>query len=241
MKKLLSLTLTCTLVFAMNVTAAEETMDHVFEVTPGDYLTLKNINGNVEVSVWDRDQVEVVAIKKARGRDAAGKLESVDVEMSQEGDSIRIETVRHKKRDNVSVYYELRVPSQIDLDLKTTNGKITVDGVSGSLITRTTNGSLVLTEIGGNLQASTTNGSIRAEMVSHDGGEIRCKTTNGSIRLDLPDNIRGDLNAKVTNGSINSDIELDSANRSKRSLDGVYNGGGAPIDLKTTNGSIRIN
>ena len=240
MKKLMGLVLTGMLVLTINVNAAEESTDHTFDVSPGDFVSVKNINGYIEVVSWDRDQVEVVATKKAKGRNASDKLESIDIEMSQDGDRIVIETIRRQKRNNVSVYYELRVPEEMNLNLKTTNGKITVQGVAGELEVRTTNGSLVLEEIGGNLQASTTNGSIRAEMTQHNGGEIRCKTTNGSIRLDLPDNVAGELSAKVTNGSIKSGIDVEGAQRGKRSLNGDLNGGGAPITLKTTNGSIRI-
>lgn len=227
MKLKYGLALAFTMLTGLAVIAGENNIEHVFDVVPGTNLSVKNINGKIRVSVWDRDKVEIVAVKKGHGRKSQQKMEFVDVEMSQDGDQILVETIQRKRSTNISVYYEIRVPKQMMLALYNTNGKIVVEGVSGHVLAQTTNGGISLSEIAGSLEAESTNGSISAELLSHDGNKIRCRTTNGSITLDVPDNIQAELNARYTNGNVHTRLAMDRVNKGKRFLEGSFNGGGA--------------
>ena len=67
------------------------------------------------------------------------------------------------------------------------------------------------------------------------------RTTNGSITLTLPSDLRAGLTARTTNGSVQTDFPITvQGTFRKNRLEGEINGGGASIELRTTNGSIRI-
>jgi DUF4097 and DUF4098 domain-containing protein YvlB len=93
----------------------------------------------------------------------------------------------------------------------------------------------------GSLDASTTNGSINAELTSVTRGHrLRFETTNGRISVALPASLAVDVDADTTNGSIRSDLPVATTRISRNSLRGTINGGGTPLELRTTNGGIEI-
>ena len=226
---------------------SSDTTNEVFNLNSGGTIRLENVNGNITITTWDRNEVEVVAVKKTKGSgDAAQKrLDEVTIEFEEDDDQLSITTIYPKSLRNrsgsVSIAYTIKAPVNANLDLLNTNGKIQVTGVKGTVAAKTTNGKITLEGIRGALQARTTNGGIQAELLEHNGEEIVCATTNGSIRIALPGNIQADLNAKTTNGSIKSDLPLTIEGSKKRTkLSGDINGGGTPIQLRTTNGSISL-
>jgi DUF4097 and DUF4098 domain-containing protein YvlB len=73
------------------------------------------------------------------------------------------------------------------------------------------------------------------------GEDMSFKTTNGGIKLSLPATVRASLTARTTNGSIHTDFPIQVQGKLSRTrLDGDINGGGGEIEIRTTNGGIRI-
>ncbi len=72
--------------------------------------------------------------------------------------------------------------------------------------------------------------------------DIRLASTNGGLFLTVPDDAGGRLEARTVNGSVRTDLPVTvRGGSSRRSLNGELNGGGdGRIELKTTNGNIRI-
>jgi len=101
-----------------------------------------------------------------------------------------------------------------------------------------------LTDVSGRIEVETTNGAIRTELARTGGDQrVDLETTNGSITLALPRDIRATVEASTTNGSIHSDfpIEVQGPSRRERTRATVHiNGGGGLMELRTTNGGIRI-
>jgi len=226
-------------------TGETEKIDRSFDFTFDGTVTLKNVNGNVTVRGWDEARVRVVAIKKARGRNALEKLERNRVSISATADQIDIATEVTRSRgwnNNVSVNYEVWVPNTLALSAKTTNGNVSIEAVEGEINLRTTNGNLKAHAVGGRVNGATTNGGITIDMESYTGGEMELRTTNGSIKLTAPSSLAVDLEARTTNGSIRTDFPIEVRGKmSRRVLEGRINGGGDLVTLKTTNGSIKVN
>jgi len=88
---------------------------------------------------------------------------------------------------------------------------------------------------GGQLEIVNVNGSIVT-----DG--IRLETTNGGIHLTLPASAKAEIRASCMNGSVKADnLAFEHrGTQSRRRLDATLNGGGARIDLGTTNGGIKL-
>ena len=143
-----------------------EVVERKVAFLPGGRLTIVNVNGDITVDSWDRHEVKMKAEKRARAESeeqARLLLEKTTVTFEPSGDRIDIRTDAPRKpgrNRNVSVDYTVTVPKAIDLDLKTVNGRVDVNDVSGAVDAKTTNGRIGLTGIVGSIQARTTNGKI---------------------------------------------------------------------------------
>jgi DUF4097 and DUF4098 domain-containing protein YvlB len=110
------------------------------------------------------------------------------------------------------------------------------------LIATSTNGGIVGEEIGGRLEARTTNGTVRIALQQVAPAGVTLRTTNGRVDLSLPASAKADLSAECRNGAVTVEgLSLEpSGEQSRRAVRGQLNGGGAPIDIETTNGAVRI-
>jgi len=224
---------------------SSEEIDREFDLKAGGEVSLKNVNGSVTIHGWDKNSVRVLAVKKARGSNAAGKLERTEVRIEATSDRVDIETFRTTKakkwNNNVSVKYELWVPHQVELTARTTNGNVSVSDISGNLNARSTNGNVTLDGVEGSVNAHTTNGNVTASLLAYNGGEMDLHSTNGSIKFTGPSDLAVNLEAKTTNGSVKTDYPVTvSGKQGRNRLNGTINGGGDLLRLKTTNGSVRI-
>jgi len=238
----------------------EVTYQKTFPLKADGSFSLKNTNGFVHISTWNRDEVDVNAKKIASRRES--DLERVQIEVDASSGAVRIDTVYEKYRNlRVKVNYEVKVPEGCRIELaRSTNGDIELAGRFGKVKAGTTNGDIRLESATGQAELSTTNGTIRAFDVSGptiadttNGGivlelrdltdDIRADTTNGSIKIRLPGDPNARLVARTTNGSIRTDypVTIEGTVNSRRRLEGTLGKGGPTISLETTNGSITIN
>jgi hypothetical protein len=127
-------------------------------------------------------------------------------------------------------------------ELHTTNGSVSTKNIIGDIDAKTTNGKINLSNIEGNVVARTTNGEILVDILkSIKEKMMNFRTTNGSVTLNLAKDIDADLDAKLTNGKIYTDFPiLIKGEISKNSISGKINNGGSLIQIRTTNGEIKI-
>jgi DUF4097 and DUF4098 domain-containing protein YvlB len=238
-------------------TALEEEIETTLPFAPGDRLTLDNVNGGIEISTWERNEIEIHAVKRTRAALSSSAREALDrvtVDIRPDAAGVRVDT-RHERSssgmlswlfgggNSVSVSYEIRLPRSADLQIDTVNGGIDIRHVDGLHDLSSTNGRITLVGGSGSVRASTTNGRIDVELVHMAPAEapMRLHTTNGGIRVALPSDVSAELSARTTNGSITTDFPIRVEGRwSRRSLEGSLNGGGQRIELRTTNGSIHV-
>ena len=235
---------------AASAETAQENFERSYAFTAGQRLSLENTNGDISIEAWDGDEIRVQATKrvKARGGSADELLRELRIEVEVDARGVAIETVYPRRNglfgwNNVSasVEYRVQVPRQADLELRTVNGEIDVSEVAGEIRVRSTNGDVSVTDSAGSVNASTTNGAIDVELDQVSGSRMEFETTNGGIRVYLPATIRASVLARTTNGSIETDFPVAVQGEFRRTrLEGDINGGGPQIELRTTNGSIRI-
>jgi DUF4097 and DUF4098 domain-containing protein YvlB len=237
----------------------EETFKRSVSAEGKKALELNNANGSVQITGWDKNEIDIIAYKRVSSSDmdyAQNCMDDLEIEITETKDKLIIDThyPRHKKSSgfiswmfnipgyNCSVEYEIKAPYKFNLDITSTNGSIDASEFEGVSRLKTTNGKIVAERMQGALDLISTNGSIKAELDEVlDAKAMEIRTTNGSIKLWLPGNINADLEAHTTNGSIDCDLPLSEKYRkSRRALDATINDGGALIYLKTTNGSIHI-
>ena len=247
----LAIVLVLTVVSGGTAATIEDTIGQTLAFAPGDRLEVTNTNGDIEVRTWDRNEIQIEARKRVKASSeerARTAFDDLRVKIDQTGSGVTIDTDYPKGPNgwwgNVSssVHYEILIPRQADLDLETVNGKVTVTGVHGEIEVGTTNGGIEVEDSGGSVSARTTNGGIEVELQEVMPDEnMTFRSTNGGITLTLPSQIAADISARTTNGSVQTDFPITvQGTFRKNRLDGSLNGGGADIELKTTNGSIRI-
>jgi len=126
-----------------------------------------------------------------------------------------------------------------DIDVSASNAKVCCSCTQGHIVARSSNGKIQLHEHRGSIDASTSNGLIVASMEELGREGVQLATSNGRIVLELPHEVDADVDIRVDNGVIRNDRELckSTSDRAGR-LRGKLGGGGAPIRLRTSNGSI---
>lgn len=230
---------------------AEERFEQSFAFAAGDTLTLANTNGDIVIESWDRDEAQVRAFKrvKARRGDAEEALSELRIDVDSGPGGLEVETYYPNWKRmfgwsdvSASVDYRISLPARASLDVHTVNGEIQVSAISGDIRLRSTNGDVVVGESSGRVDARTTNGGIEVELHQVEAlSDMEFQTTNGGIRLYLPSEIAASIEARTTNGTIDTDFPIQVQGTFRRNrLEGNINGGGGRIELRTTNGSIRI-
>ncbi len=149
-----------------------------------------------------------------------------------------------------------------NLEAQTSNGLVELQDVDGDVTAHSSNGRIHTERLQGTLDASTSNASIQAEIGRTDrpvhaetsngaveltlpegfSRDVRAHTSNSSITLRLPASWNSRVSARTSNSSITSDFEMRMDGEfSKNHVEGnIGNGGGALLDLSTSNGGIRI-
>lgn len=236
----------------------------VFKGTGITKIDAQTANGKITLEGSDRDTVTVRAWKEVRGRRAAAAefAEKVGIYAEQVGAELRVFTDHPPPPWGVSltVRYAIKVPREVDVNLRTVNSKIEVSGTRGAIDATTVNGALELEGETGPIRARTTNSSIKAEIdtltsdaefsttngtikaeVHRCAGSMAALTTNGSINLTLPADFAGQLDAEARRGRVHSDFPVPVVGKIKSQLKGEVGGGGeAVVKLRSTNGSIRL-
>src|ERR1043166_2645138 len=152
---------------ARAVLAAAEVREEFHQTYPLDKkgkVHLENVNGNVHIVTWDREEIKVDALKHAKKQE---HLDEVKIEVDAKSDRIRIKTKypdsKKQKNNSASVDYTLTVPKQSRLDgVSTVNGGIEIEKVSGDVEASSVNGSITATGLAGDVELSAVNGAVKA-------------------------------------------------------------------------------
>jgi hypothetical protein len=232
--------------------AISKDFDQSYPLQAGGSFELQNVNGTVEVQGWDRDAVEVHAVKTAKVKES--DLERVSIEVDAKPSAVSVVT-RYPQNEGVevAVEYTIHVPHGARVEhLGTVNGTLRIAGVDNIEDLRTVNGNIEVYEGGGVIHAHTTNGNVHLELARlfsagasggarGDKGEATAETTNGSLLLAVPSDTQAELEARCMNGNFSSELPLSlESSLRPREIHGRIGRGGAPIHLHTVNGGIRV-
>lgn len=225
---------------------ASDVSTHTYPLTPGGVVEIANTNGKIDVEGADVETVEIRTerIAKAATDDGARRLlPSVKVQEDVSPDHIKLETAPVSGLligASYEVRYTVRAPKSAVLRLHNTNGEVSVTGTTGQLNAQATNGAVKASGVSGEILAHTTNGAVVVELAALTA-KVSLETTNGGVSLTVPDDAKADVSASCTNGGISvTGLKLETTESSRRRIEGKLNGGGTMIDLRTTNGGIRL-
>jgi hypothetical protein len=200
-------------------------------------------NGGVSVKGWERNEILVRArIQSSAPTQAEADALASQVVVNTSGANIFASGPENRKGQSWSVSYEVFVPRNSDLSLKSHNGGIAISDVRGRLDFEALNGGVVLNRVGGSVHGSTTNGGLVVQLTGDrwDGEELDVKTTNGGIVLNMPANYSAHLETGTVNGNLQIGFPV-TVQGSTRELAVNLGAGGPTIRAKTTNGGVKIN
>lgn len=226
-------------------------------VTPGQWLHLRNVNGDFAVRQGTGDSAEITFEITRSNRMAP--TAQVKVLKASDGviacvlfsDNGRCATDDYRAgsssrsgfpmfgRGRTSVEGTIVLPRSVKLDVATTNGDIEVTGASGDVVTATTNGDMTARGLRGAVRATSTNGDIDLG-IDALGGAVTVETTNGEITATLPASLNAVLNMATTNGELDLGLAGNITTKTRRLIAATLGTGGTPISFTTTNGGITV-
>jgi hypothetical protein len=219
-----------------------------YPLQAGGEVRIVNTNGKIDIEGTDGSTVEVRAERIARGAtDAAARelLPRIVIKEDIRPDRVSLETERMSGimiGAAFEVRYHVRAPKKAVVNITNTNGQVALAALDGKVRAQTTNGGVNGRGLSGGVDARSTNGGVTIDMAAVGPDSITLRTTNGGVTLTLPDRAKANLTASCTNGGINvSALEnLEISEQSRRRVEGRLNGGGTTIEVRTTNGGIRV-
>lgn len=226
-----------------------EEFHQTYALTPDGRVELENINGDVHISSWDRNEVKVDAVKYA---DTKERLDEAKIEIDSGKDYLSIRT-KYPDHDHTfnwgshnnpaGVEYTLTVPRTVRLDeIKLINGELDVEGVSGEVRASCINGRLNAHNLAGPAKLSNINGRLDARFDQLSGSGVELNSVNGALALTIPSDSNARVEASTVSGGIDNDFGLH-VNHHRfvgRDLRGELGSGGTHIRLQNVNGRIDI-
>lgn len=238
---------------------AQDEWSRTYQVPAGGRLELINVNGRITAEASEGTTVEVRAERSAKAATDEGARSLLDrIEMREEvGEGrvrVEVRTPRISGPSSHQIQWTVKVPRGVNVDLRTVNGGIKLQGLDGEVRARSTNGGITgAALLATAVDASVTNGGVEIAL-AHPAttGTFELEAVNGGISLRLPPTSKADLTARTVNGGIavqDLDVQVSGDEQGRRDgatlafrrrLDGQLNGGGARVSLSTVNGGVKI-
>ena len=183
-----------------------EPFSRTFKVGRNATLMLSNVAGNIQVTPGASDQIEVQALKRTWGpkaEQAKQRLDTTTIEAYATGNRVELRVEHNSRGDSrgVEIEFDVKVPGDTSVELRTVSGDIRVtnikgevraNGVSGNLaldgtprlaVVKTVSGDVTLTNAGADVQLSvaTVNGDLHAQTLTARSLDVN--TVNGDVRI----------------------------------------------------------
>jgi hypothetical protein len=144
-----------------------------------------------------------------------------------------------------SVNFDVTVPSNTDLNLKTNTGEVDVSDLSGQMSLASNTGSIDASRdaLSGDSILSTNTGSVNFEGSIDTTGNYRFTSNTGSVNVTLPGSTSFHVDAKTDTGSINTEfsgVNIIHHDVGSEAHDDVGNSPQAHVTLTTNTGSINL-
>lgn len=200
-------------------------------------------NGGISVKGWERNEILVrYRIQTQASTQAEADSLASQIRVTTAGGQIRAEGPEASRNAHWDVGYEIFVPRQSDLSLRTHNGGIGINGVSGRINFEAQNGGVSLKRVGGNVTGETANGGLSVELSGNnwEGEGLNVKTTNGGLSVSIPENYSAHLETGTVNGGFAVSPSIAEVTRETKKLSLDLGSGGTNLRIHTTNGGVSI-
>lgn len=246
----------------------EGSFDRTMNVSGTVDLEVSTGSGSIDIKPASGSRVEVHGKIRAGSdwrrsdRDIEDVIRRIEADppIEQSGQTIRIGRIAGRDlENNVSISYEIAVPTQSNVRAHTGSGGQTVEGISGKVEASTGSGGITLRNIKGDLEANAGSGSIHATGLR---GGLRVRTGSGGIQVEgeqtarwelqtgsggidihLPRNAGFELTAHTGSGGVYLDYPMTvqgKIDRNRHDVSGKVGNGAYQLNARTGSGHIRI-
>jgi len=230
-------------------------------IEQGRTLEVRGISGNIRAVRASGTIAEVVAEKRGRSRD----FEEVEIQVLEDeygvvvcvrygswnrGDGACDDDHgdhrgegRRRRNIDVSVDFEVRVPSGVEFIGGMVTGDVEVIDVESDVTATSVSGDIYVstTEVA---WGSTVSGSIDIEMGSTAWDDLHFSTVSGDITLSLPADVDTEVEFESLSGDFEADFDIDIESRRRRMvgsrLRGVIGEGGRRLSFNTVSGDVTL-
>ena len=148
-----------------------------FAVQNKPKITVRNSSGRIQVKAWSKNEV-MVAWTNASGKavvetEEAGNRVEVATRMTENG----------APADENRTDFEITVPVESELSVRTDSGNVTVESVHGDMTFDTVGANLQLTDVDGYMVVKTIDGSLVCNRCS---GKLEANSISGNVQMISP-------------------------------------------------------
>ncbi len=199
-----------------------------FAVSGAAQLRVETANGKIAVTTGrPGSAIEVTIVKRA---DTMAQVNALSVDTRRRSNVVTLRGVYPNGCGAGScggeISFSIVVPPRTTLDLNSSNGNVSADGLSADA------------------HLETSNGAVSASYAAFGNvARVSLSTSNGSVALALPASAKiGRLKMDTSVGRITSEwpVRVDRGSFVGGSVDQALSPGGAAVTLSTTNGSIAL-
>ncbi len=187
-----------TLLLSATLAGADFRLERELELAPGGRFELETEGGRITVEGSAEPGAHILVTSSREDVE-----DRYDLSFEAEPGRVRV-TARRKRGDlfgwlsgrGDGLHFEVRIPAQTELELRTSGGRIEIEGIRGDALIRTSGGRIDLSDLEGKVDAHTSGGAIEARDLR---GNVGLSTSGGPIAVER---VSGDLEAKTSGGSI---------------------------------------
>ena len=228
----------------------EETVEQSYKIEPTTSISIKNVDGSIQVYGSPAHEMTLQAIKRAY---SAKRLKQIAVDVSVQPGTVAIETTFPREptwgpRDRSgTVDYTIVLPDTASIPrLELANGEVSVEEMRGqSVHARLGTGQLFVHNCFSNVDVTVGRGTLTLayEWWESRKFSVQTKLGDGNAWAFLPSDAAFHLIAETVQGKIASDFTAAGEHRAQAmtKVDVLVNGGGeAQIRLRATEGNIKV-
>lgn len=197
-----------------------------FKVNKGGTLKLSILTGDIKISTWNKNQLDIIL-------EGADESEYNKLKMEQSGNTITIQP--DYSSDWTSTDVEIHLPVEFNVEVKTSQGDVKLNSdLKGNVNIFTGGGDIAIKNVTGNTTLKSNGGDIKTANIN---GELELSTNGGDVNTG---NVTGKANIRTLGGSIRAGNI--SRNLSANTLGGNITIGniGGTADISTLGGNINL-
>jgi DUF4097 and DUF4098 domain-containing protein YvlB len=165
---------------------AERTLELDHPLAPGSTLAVSTASGSIGLTGQDVDHAHVMATIHARAtteQEAQELAEQVEITFQETASKLTIKADRppRKKRQSISISYQIVVPRQTHVNCTSASGSIRLADLQGNVDAHAASGSIEAARVKGSVRLNSASGSARCENVA--GGDVHIGAASGSVKL----------------------------------------------------------